>query len=203
MRRTPPDAMTPADATQPALTPELHQRAARVRLLAMDVDGTLTDGRIVIGPKGETAKHFSVRDGLGLSLLRRAGIELAIITGRESRIVQQRAAELGITRVLQKVPDKRAALASICDALRIGLADAAFAGDDWPDLPAMLACGFAAAPIDAEPEVRAAAHWVSTRPAGHGAIRDLATTLLHAQGRHAAALAGFLGPGDAPGRAPR
>ncbi|MGE0312054.1 MAG: KdsC family phosphatase [Lautropia sp.] len=174
----------------------VQRRAARVRLLAMDVDGTLTDGRIVIGPRGEATKHFSVRDGFGLSLLRQAGIELAIVTGRHSRIVEQRAAELGISRVLQKVADKRAALVSLCDALRIGLADAAFAGDDWPDLPAMRACGFAAAPIDAEPEVRAVAHWVSTRRAGRGAIRELAETLLRAQGRYAPALAAFGGGVD-------
>lgn len=180
-----------ADRMNPESAAQLQQRAARVRLLAMDVDGTLTDGRIVIGDKGELGKHFSVRDGLGLSLLRRAGIELAIITGRESRIVERRAAELGITRVLQKVADKRGALASLCDALRLDIADTAFAGDDWPDLPAMLACGFAAAPIDAEPEVLAIADWISRRPAGQGAIRDLANTLLRAQGRYDQALAEF------------
>lgn len=170
---------------------QLLARAARVRLVAMDVDGTLTDGRIVIGDKGELAKRFSVRDGLGLSLLRRAGIELAIITGRESRIVERRAAELGIVHVLQKVVDKRAALAALCDRLRIDIDASAFVGDDWPDLPAMLACGFAAAPRDAEPEVLAIAHWVSQRPAGDGAIRDLATTLLRAQQRFDGLLAEF------------
>ena len=167
------------------------ERAGRIRLVAMDVDGTLTDGRIVIGPKGEASKSFSVRDGLGLTLLRRAGIELAIVTGRESAIVKRRAAELGITRVLQKVTDKRAALVNLCETLGLSLSEAAFVGDDWPDLPAMRICGLAAAPVDAEPEVLVAAQWVSTRPAGAGAIRDFAAFLLQAQGRFDTAFAAF------------
>lgn len=159
------------------------RRAARVRLVVMDVDATLTDGRIVIGADRELAKHFSVRDGFGLGLLARAGIERAIITGRRSDIVLHRAAELGIRHVHQGATDKRAALATLCAGLGIGLADTAFIGDDWPDLGAMRASGLAAAPCDAEPEVLAAAHWVSQRPAGHGAVRDLARFVLGAQRR--------------------
>ena len=185
--------MKPADESNATdtITTDVIRRAARIRLVAMDVDGTLTNGRIVIGEKGELAKHFSVRDGLGLTLLRRAGIELAIVTGRESTIVKRRAAELGIKRVHQNVADKRGALEQLCESLGIGLNESAFVGDDWPDLPAMLACGLAAAPVDAEPEVLTAAHWVSTRPAGAGAIRDLANFLLRAQGRFDGSLAPF------------
>jgi len=175
------------------------ERARRVRLLAMDVDGTLTDGGIVIGPDGELAKRFSVRDGFGLTLLARAGIELAIVTGRQSAIVGQRARELGIRHVQQGVKDKAAALSALCGSLGIGLDESAFIGDDWPDLAVMAACGFAAAPADAVDEVRAAAHWVATAPAGHGAVRELAMLLIDARGLRSALLAAFAGTDGAPG----
>ena len=168
-------------------------RAAGVRLLAMDVDGTLTDGSLYIGAKAETAKAFSVRDGFGLALLGRAGIELAFITGRQSPIVERRAAELGIHRVHQAVQDKLATLQLICREAGIGLEQAAFVGDDWPDLPPMLACGFAAAPADAIEEVRRAAHWVSGARGGDGAVRELAMFILDAQGKRARLLAPYLG----------
>ena len=173
------------------------ERAARVRLLAMDVDGTLTDGTLtdgtlLIGADREIAKPFSVRDGFGLTLLGKAGIELVIITGRHSAIVERRAAELGIHRVQQAVKDKLFALQHICRQTGISLEDTAFVGDDWPDLPAMSACGLAAAPADAVEEVRAAAHWITTARAGDGAVRELAMFILDAQGRRAELLAPYL-----------
>lgn len=162
---------------------DARRRAAQTRLLAMDIDGTLTDGAILIGPSGEAMKRFSVRDGFGLRLLAEAGIILVIITGRESEIVRQRAAELRITEVHQAVKDKQALLARLCAERGLALDQAAFAGDDWPDLPAMRACGFAVAPADAEPAVLATAHWVAPRRGGHGAMRDVAEFILAAQGR--------------------
>ena len=162
---------------------DAHRRAAAIRLLAMDIDGTLTDGSILIGPDGEVMKRFSVRDGLGLRLLADAGIELAIVTARQSAIVRQRAAELRIGRVHQGVKDKRQMVEQLCAELGLSPAQAAFAGDDWPDLPAMRACGLAVAPADAEPAVLAAAHWVAPRRGGHGALRDVAEFILAAQGR--------------------
>ena len=167
------------------------ERAAAVRLLAMDIDGTLTDGSLLIGADAELAKLFCVRDGFGLTLLATAGIELAIITGRRSAIVERRAAELGIRRVHQAVKDKLATLRQVCAESGIGLAQTAFVGDDWPDLAAMGACGLAAAPADAVEEVRAAAHWVSSAPAGNGAVRELAMFILDAQGRRAELLARY------------
>jgi len=149
----------------------------------MDIDGTLTDGSILIGPDGEVMKRFSVRDGLGLRLLADAGIELAIVTARQSAIVRQRAAELRIGRVHQGVKDKRQMVEQLCAELGLSPAQAAFAGDDWPDLPAMRVCGLAVAPADAEPAVLAAAHWVAPRRGGHGALRDVAEFILAAQGR--------------------
>lgn len=168
-----------------------RERAAAIRLLAMDIDGTLTDGSLLIGADTELAKAFCVRDGFGLTLLARAGIELAIITGRHSPIVERRAAELGIHRVHQAVGDKLATLRHVCSATRITLEQTAFIGDDWPDLPAMRACGLAAAPIDAVAEVRGAAHWVSTARAGNGAVRELAMFILDAQDRRAEAFARY------------
>jgi len=178
------DPHTPSDA---------RARAAAIRLLALDVDGTLTDGRINIGPEGEAMKSFSVRDGFGLTLLREAGIRLAVITARRSAIVEHRARELKFDHVLQGVGDKASALAALRDEHRLAPAEAGFVGDDWPDLPAMLSAGFAAAPADAAPEVREHAHWVSSAPAGHGAIRELAEFVLRARGEFEAALARRLG----------
>ena len=180
-----------------------RQRAGRVRLLAMDVDGTLTDGSLLIGADVEVAKPFSVRDGFGLTLLAKAGIELAIITGRHSAIVDRRAAELGIRRVHQGVKDKLAALQQICRQTGIGLEQTSFVGDDWPDLPAMRACGLAAAPADAVEEIREVAHWVSTARAGDGAVRELAMFILDAQGRRAELLAQYMNtPPEAPSAPP-
>lgn len=157
--------------------------AAGVRLMAFDVDGTLTAGGIHIGPQGEAFKTFSVRDGFGLTLLRDAGIRVALVTGRTSSIVAQRARELQIDTVLQGVPDKAEALRALCAQHGVSPEQAGFMGDDWPDLPAMRLAGFAAAVADAAPEVRRIAHWVASAPAGAGAVRELAEHLLRAQGR--------------------
>lgn len=170
-----------------------HVRAAAVRLMAFDVDGTLTDGSIHIGPAGETFKRFSVRDGLGLVLLRQAGIRVAIVTGRRSDIVSQRARELGIDTVLQGVGDKAQAMRQLCEEAGIELSQAGFMGDDWPDLPAMLSVGFAATVPDAAPELLRVAHWTATSPGGGGAARELAEYLLRSQGLLEAAIGRFDG----------
>jgi 3-deoxy-D-manno-octulosonate 8-phosphate phosphatase (KDO 8-P phosphatase) len=168
-------------------------RAGAVRLMAFDVDGTLTDGGIQIGPTGETFKRFSVRDGFGLVLLQQAGIRVALVTGRSSPIVAERARELRIDTVLQGVADKADAMRLLCVQSGLDASEAGFMGDDWPDLPAMLAVGFAATVADAAPEVRRVAHWTARAPAGAGAVRELAEFLLRAQGRFGAALGRFDG----------
>ncbi len=157
-------------------------RAHRIRLLALDVDGTLTDGKIVIGPNGECCKSFSVHDGFGLNLLRQAGLKLAIITGRESPIVQMRAAELKFDAVLQGVVDKGEALHQLGQKFSLSDSDIAFMGDDWPDLAAMRRAGLALAVGNAAPEVRAAAHWVARASGGEGAVREFAQWWLAATG---------------------
>ncbi len=191
----------PKDRVDP-LHGDARRRAAAIRLLAFDVDGTLTDGRIHIGPLGEAMKSFSVRDGFGLRLLRESGIRLALVTGRQSAIVAHRAAELRIDAILQGVEDKRAALAGLCSDMQIEPAQAGFVGDDWPDLPAMMLAGFAASVRDAPVEVRARAHWVSSAPPGRGAVRELADFILAARGESGALLDRWIG-GNAGARGGR
>ncbi|HEY0878021.1 MAG TPA: HAD family hydrolase [Zeimonas sp.] len=183
---------------------EVAERAARVRLVALDVDGTLTDGRLFIGGDGEAMKSFSVRDGFGLTLLREAGIHVALVTARRSTIVQARAAELHIDDVRQGVPDKAQALRELCEQRATPLAECAFVGDDWPDLRAMSIAGLAATVLDAPREVRERAHWVSTLPAGRGAVREFAEFVLRAKGLFDAMLAhrtGAVGRPDDAGAA--
>ena len=127
-------------------------------------------------------KVFSVRDGFGLTLLREAGLEIALITGRRSSIVEQRAAELRIGHLRQGIGDKAAALRALCTELAIPLEAAAFMGDDWPDLPAMRIAGMALAPADADPVVRACADWVARAPGGRGAVREFAEGWLEQRG---------------------
>ena len=130
---------------------ELEQKAAAVKLLALDVDGVLTDGRIYYGNRGEELKAFNIKDGLGIKLLQRSGVQVAIITGRQSEIVARRARELGIDAVVQGREDKLVALRELCGQLQLGLEQCAYMGDDLPDLGAIAA----AAPMP-RPGVRAA-----------------------------------------------
>jgi 3-deoxy-D-manno-octulosonate 8-phosphate phosphatase (KDO 8-P phosphatase) len=169
----------------------LEARAAKIRVLALDVDGVLTDGSLHFDRNGDAGKSFSVRDGFGLRLLSEAGIQLAIITGRSSSSVRARASELGITRVLEGVSDKAVALRELAHVCGVDLDAVAYLGDDWPDLTALQIAGLAAAPADAEPEVRAHCHWVSSRRGGHGAVREFAEILLEWRGQRRALLARY------------
>jgi 3-deoxy-D-manno-octulosonate 8-phosphate phosphatase (KDO 8-P phosphatase) len=173
---------------QRAGEPTPQQRAAAIRLLALDVDGVLTDGRLYFGADGEALKAFDVRDGHGVKLLREAGVEVAIVSARRSPIVERRAAELGIAHVVQGAADKGAAFAALARALQVPLRECGYIGDDWPDLPALAQAGLAATVADAAPEVRRAAHWISAAPGGRGAVRELAEFILRAQGRFEALL---------------
>jgi len=178
--------------------PALQRRAARVRLLGLDIDGVLTDGRLYFGARGEALKAFDVRDGFGLQLLRAAGVELAIITGRRSAIVAARARDLGVNHVLQGQRDKHAALQRLLQATGLGADECAFMGDDWPDLAVLAAVGLAATVADAAPEVRRVAHWVAPSSGGRGAVRDLCTLILRAQGRFDDLLQAAMRPGAVP-----
>lgn len=172
-------------------------RAAAVRLVVLDVDGVLTDGRLFFGPQGETLKAFNVRDGHGVKLLRDAGIEVAILSSRKSEIVAVRAREIGIARVLQGEADKGAAFTRLLAQSHLEASACAYMGDDWPDLPVLARVGLAAAPADGCNEVKATAHWVASRAGGAGAVRELAEFILRAQDRFDEALARFAESADA------
>ncbi len=177
----------------------LARRAAGIRLVGLDVDGVLTDGRLYFGTRGETLKAFHVRDGFALQLLRSAGIELAIVTGRSSPIVAARARDLGIARVLQGQRDKHAGLRRLLDDAGCAWDQCAYMGDDWPDLSVLGAVGLAATVADAPQEVRRRAHWVAPSAGGQGAVRDLCLLILRAQGRLDGLLRAALQPGPVPG----
>lgn len=170
------------------------QRAARVRLMIFDVDGVLTDGGLMFTGSGDTMKVFNSRDGHGAKLLREAGIDTAIITGRRSEIVAVRAKELRITHLYQGVEDKRVAFAELLQSTGLTPQVCGYMGDDWPDLAVMLQCGFAAAPSNADAEVRSRVHWVSEARGGYGAVRELCDVLLRAQNRYDALLAAACSP---------
>ena len=172
----------------------LTQRATRVRFVALDVDGVLTDGRLYFGARGEALKAFDVRDGLGIRLLFDAGIEVAVLTGRSSRIVAARARDLGIRKVMQGQRDKHAGLRRLLSDAAVSERECAYMGDDWPDLPVLTSVGFAATVADAPEEVKRCVHWVAPSPGGRGAVRDLARVLLRAQGHFDALLRSALRP---------
>jgi 3-deoxy-D-manno-octulosonate 8-phosphate phosphatase (KDO 8-P phosphatase) len=176
---------------------DAHARARRVRLMVMDVDGVLTDGRLYIGAQGEVMKAFDVRDGHGIKLLRDAGIEVALLTARRSEIVVARARELGLTRVLQGQSNKLTGFLQLLADTGIDAADSGHIGDDWADLPVLRRVGFAASVADACAEAREAAHWVSTADGGRGAVRELAEFILRAQGHFDRLLRAHTEP-DAP-----
>lgn len=159
-----------------------EQRAARVRLMVLDVDGVLTDGRLYFGPQGEALKVFDVRDGHGIKMLLAHGLAVAILSARSSAIVETRARELGITHVLQGQSDKEQGFTDLLLETALTAADCGYAGDDLPDLPVLRAVGFAATVADACDEVKAIAHWIAPRPGGSGAVRALAEYVLRAKG---------------------
>lgn len=174
--------MTPNRSADGAL-----EAAARVRLLALDVDGVLTDGGLYLGATaaGERVemKRFDITDGLGVKLLQDSGVEVAIVTGRGSEAVRLRAAELGIRECHQNAsPAKLPVLEGLAARLEIPMDAVAFLGDDLADLPVLRRVGFPAAVANAVLEVRAAARWVSRRAGGAGAVRELAEHLLRARG---------------------
>jgi len=165
------------------LPDDLLARAAKVRLAAFDVDGTLTDGRLHYSEDGRETKVFHVQDGLGLKRLQAHGIHVALITARISHTVALRAEELGISHVYQGQSDKRACLRELLDALGLAPEQAAFVGDDLPDLPPMGLSGLAIAPANAHPWVAERAHWQTRRAGGEGAAREVSDLLLLAQGK--------------------
>jgi 3-deoxy-D-manno-octulosonate 8-phosphate phosphatase (KDO 8-P phosphatase) len=154
---------------------------SKIRLLALDIDGVLTDGRLYFGPRGEALKVFHVRDGHGIKLLLNAGVEVVAISGRRSGAAAARMRELGVKTLVQGCNDKVAALQAIAGKLGIPLKNCGCLVDDTPDMPLMSSVGIACAVADAHPLVIRAAHWVASRPGGLGAVRELCDAILRAR----------------------
>jgi 3-deoxy-D-manno-octulosonate 8-phosphate phosphatase (KDO 8-P phosphatase) len=170
--------MPPLDKDIPA---DLLARAAKIKLVAFDVDGTLTDGRLWMTEDGREIKAFHVHDGLGIKRLRAHGIEVALISSRISRAVELRAEQLDIDHVYQGTDDKLACLQDLLRASGLAPEQACYVGDDLPDLAPMSICGFAVAVADARPEVLDATHWRTRAKGGQGAAREVCDFILAAQ----------------------
>jgi 3-deoxy-D-manno-octulosonate 8-phosphate phosphatase (KDO 8-P phosphatase) len=169
------------------------EKASRIRLMGFDVDGVMTDGRLYFGPEGDFCKAFFSRDGLGLKLLAKSGVKLAIITGRDSPIVTRRAANLGIDLVLQGIEDKRTAMAGLLADAGLDFDQAGYMGDDLIDLPLLKACGFSATVPDGHELVRRHVCHVARAPAGAGAVREVCELILRAQNSWERVMASYLG----------
>jgi len=174
------------------MTADLISRAQRIRLIAFDVDGVMTDGTLFLADDGQEFKGFNSLDGHGLKMLKGSGVELAIITGRSSRVVEHRAKNLGIEIVHQGAHDKLAVYEALCRDLGISCDTTAYMGDDVVDLPVMRRAGLAITVPAAPDLVKAHSHFTTTRQAGHGAVREACEFLMRAQGTLDAALAPYL-----------
>jgi 3-deoxy-D-manno-octulosonate 8-phosphate phosphatase (KDO 8-P phosphatase) len=167
----------------------LEERVRRVRLLLLDVDGVLTDGKILLHPDGGESKTFDIRDGTGIVLAARAGLRIGLLSARYAAATTERAAQLRIPIVRQGASDKLAAYEEICHGEGVSDEQVAYMGDDLLDLPVLARVGLPAAPADATAEVRAAAAWVSAARGGDGAVRELTELLLRGQGLWATVVA--------------
>jgi 3-deoxy-D-manno-octulosonate 8-phosphate phosphatase (KDO 8-P phosphatase) len=168
------------------MDPQLQQRAAKIRLLLMDVDGVITDGLIynVPGPKGDLVetKGFNSQDGIALQWLIWKGLQTGVISGRESQALELRAKQVGMTYVYQGHIEKVPILDEIVQRSGFTLEQIAYAGDDLTDVPILRRAGLAFAPANARPEVKRCAHHVTAAAGGDGAVREIAEILLQAQG---------------------
>ena len=167
-----------------SISATLLDKASKVRLLIMDVDGVLTDGRLHFSSKGDEIKVFSSVDGLGLVAIQRFGVELAVITGRNSQVLKTRADQLGIKHVYQGEDNKVIAYQQLLNQLQLEHQQVAYIGNDWNDLGVLSLVGLAASPADAETEVLSRVHWSSTRLGGAGAVRELCQLIMQAQGSY-------------------
>jgi len=161
---------------------ELVEKMRRVRLLILDVDGVLTDGSIIYSDRGGEIKRFDVRDGHGIKLLMRGGIDVAIVTARESRVVATRARDLGIEMLFQGRKDKLACFNDILESTGLSAGETAFMGDDLVDIPVLRRVGFSASVPGAVAEVRERVDFVTKAPGGRGAVREICEMILKARG---------------------
>ena len=161
----------------------LADKIGKVKVLILDVDGVLTDGRTVISDDGQETKCFNVRDGHGLKMIRRAGVEVMFLTGRKSRVVEHRARELGVERLYQGALDKLAVLQEILNSTGLSPGQVAYMGDDIVDLPVLRRAGFSVTVSDAHEDVLKAVDLVTKNPGGRGAVREVCEIILKVQGK--------------------
>jgi len=177
----------------------IESKAGRIKLVLFDVDGVLTDGRVLIHSDGTESKQFSIRDGIAMVWAQRAGIRVGFLSARSSATTLHRAQQLGVGLVHQGVSSKLATYSKILDELDLSDESVAYMGDDIVDLAVLSRVGLSAAPADAVPEVRSRVHWVSRSPAGTGAARELLEVILRAQGLWDKVIAGYLNEPGRPG----
>ncbi len=164
------------------MTEELRKKAQSIRLAVFDVDGVMTDGRLYFTSLGDEIKAFNVKDGLGLNLIRKTGIEIAIITGRRSELVARRAKDLKIEHLVQGREDKKSALLELIQTLNLDASQVAYMGDDLPDLPAIRFAGLGVTVADANAIMKQHADLITERTGGDGAVREFCDWLMLAQG---------------------
>ena len=170
----------------------VEQKAAKIKLLLFDVDGVLTDGKILMHADGSESKTFDIKDGTGIVWALRQGLTVGFLSARTSAATGLRAAQLGITLVHQGVANKLESYEQIVDSLLMEDEHVAYMGDDVLDLPVLVRVGLATAPADAVEDVRTRVHWVSAARGGHGAARDLVELVLRAQDRWDSLLAEYV-----------
>ncbi len=161
---------------------DILEKAAKIKLLVFDVDGVLTDGRLIVGDDGEEYKAFYSKDGLGMKMLQQTGVKIAVITARTSNVVIHRMQSLGIKHIYQGQLEKLPAFEKILTELELSAEQAAYVGDDVIDLPVMLRAGLAITVADAHPLVKQHAHWQTPQCGGRGAARDVCELIMQAQG---------------------
>jgi 3-deoxy-D-manno-octulosonate 8-phosphate phosphatase (KDO 8-P phosphatase) len=161
----------------------MKDRAQKIKMIIMDVDGTLTDGSLLIMPDGEELKSYNVKDGTGILLARLAGLKTAIITGKRSRGLEKRAEKLQITEVHQGILDKKRTLQEIQNKNNLKEEQIAYIGDDFGDLEVMKAVGLAGSVADAHPEIKKHSHFICSKPGGKGAVREFIEFILEAQNK--------------------
>jgi 3-deoxy-D-manno-octulosonate 8-phosphate phosphatase (KDO 8-P phosphatase) len=184
------------------MTDNIQRRAVDIKLLLFDVDGVLTDGKILLHPDGTESKRFDIKDGTGLVWAQRAGLKVGVLSARTSAATAQRAAQLGITIVQQGVPSKIQAYDEILRQQQLTDAQTAYMGDDLLDLPVIVRVGLSACPADAVDEVRSRVDFVSRAAGGDGAAREFVELVLKAQGRWEALLGAYTGSGAAAAAGP-
>lgn len=174
-----------------------HNNLKNIKLLILDVDGVLSDGRIVLGNDGNELKFFDVKDGLGILLLQKFGIKVAIITGKSSNLVQERFENLGIVDIYQGQKNKLVAFANLKEKYSLSDCEVAYMGDDLPDLPIIKKVGFSASPKDAVFEIKNTVDYICENLGGRGAVRELCDIILHSKGLSSKIISDFIIYGEA------